>query len=256
MALNKRSGLVALLLLLSTAAMADESAAEISRKSRERGALNLVGLTASLKLTTTSAEGKVKEQVLTSSSRKVNGKDRSLSRFLQPAQVAGVAVLTVEGAPGEGNAISLYLPKLKRVRQVAQSDRGKAFMDTDFSYADVGGDSSRDAALERLPDVQVDGRPAFVLRGPAGPASPYGQITLTVDQQTYVPVRAEYQDKAGQPFKRYQSLKLKRFGERTLSAESSMENLQLHSKTVLQILELKPSTLGDDDFTERALERG
>ena len=81
--------------LLSLTAFADESAADISKKSREKGALNLVGLTAELKLVTTTAEGKVKEQQLTSSSRTINGKSHALARFSAPAGVAGVAVLTV-----------------------------------------------------------------------------------------------------------------------------------------------------------------
>src|SRR5438874_1606165 len=122
-----------LALLVGSAAIADETAAEISKKSRDKGAMNLVDLVAELKLTTTSKDGKAKEQVMTSASRKVGGKTHALSRFTAPAGVAGVAVLTVEGD------ISLYLPKLKRVRKVAKSENGKAFMDTDFSYADIGG---------------------------------------------------------------------------------------------------------------------
>lgn len=60
--------------LLASAALAEESAAEISKKSRERGALNLVNLAAELKLTTTGADGKVKDQVLSTSSKNVGGK--------------------------------------------------------------------------------------------------------------------------------------------------------------------------------------
>src|SRR5204863_3282030 len=123
--------------LVAGLALAEETAAEISKKSRERGALNLVNLTAELKLVTTAADGKSKEQVLSTSSKNIGGKNHALSRFLQPAGVAGVAFLTIEGAPGEADDISLYLPKLKRVRKVAKTERGKAFMDTDFSYADI-----------------------------------------------------------------------------------------------------------------------
>ena len=47
---------------------AEETAAEISRRARERGALNLVGRKAQLKLTTTGKDGKAKEQVLTAAS--------------------------------------------------------------------------------------------------------------------------------------------------------------------------------------------
>jgi hypothetical protein len=246
----------ALVVLFASAAWAEESAQEISKKSRERGALNLVGLAAELKLVTTGADGKAKEQVLTTTSRTINGKIHALARFTAPAGVAGVAVLTIEGAPGEGDDVALYLPKLKRVRKVAKSDRGKAFMDTDFAYADITSNGARDEDLKRLADDQVEGRPCFVLQGKGDDTSPYGLVTLFIDRQTYVPMKVEYQDKAGKPFKRYRTLKLKSYKDRVLAAESMMENLQTGSKTQMTVLKLEDAALGDDAFTERALERG
>lgn len=246
---------VAALLSLNAAA-AGEAPQDISRKSKERGALNLVGLTAELKLLTTSADGKAREQVLTTTSRSIGGKSHALARFLAPAGVAGVAVLTIEGATGEGDEVSLYLPKLKRVRRVAKSDRGKAFMDTDFAYADIASGGTSDDALTRLADERVEGRDCFVLKGQGDDSSPYGEVTMYVDQATYVPMKADYLDKAGKPFKRYRTLKLKAFKDRTLAAESVMENLKTGSKTQMTVLKLEETTPGEEAFTERALERG
>lgn len=250
------SALAVVVALGALSARAEETAQEISKKSREKGALNLVGLTADLKLVTTSSDGKAKEQVLSTTSKTINGKSHALARFSAPAGVSGVAVLTIEGAPGEGDDVSLYLPKLKRVRKVAKSDRGKSFMDTDFAYADITSNGASDDALKRLPDEKVEGRPCFVLKGKGDDGSPYGDVTLWVDQQTYVPMKVEYQDKAGKPFKRYRTLKLKSFRDRVMAAESVMENLQSGSKTQMTVLKLEDATLGDEAFTERALERG
>jgi outer membrane lipoprotein-sorting protein len=241
---------------LSLTAFAEESAADISKKSKEKGALNLVGLSAELKLVTTASDGKVKEQQLSSSSRTINGRSHALARFSSPAGVAGVAVLTVEGASGEGDDVSLYLPKLKRVRKVAKSDRSKAFMDTDFAYADIASNGARDSDVKRLADEKAEGRDCFVLVGSGDEASGYGEVKLFVDKQTYVPMRVEYADKAGKPFKRYRTLKLKAFKERVIAAEAMMENLQTGSKTQMTVLKLEDSTVGDDAFTEQALERG
>jgi hypothetical protein len=243
-------------LVCATVALADETAAEISKKSRERGALNLVGLTAELKLVTTGADGKSKEQVLTSTSKTINGKSHALARFSQPAGVSGVAVLTIAGEQGQGDDVSLYLPKLKRVRKVARSDRGKAFMDTDFSYADIGSNGARDEDVKRLADDKVEGRDCYVLEGKGDETSPYGTVKMFIDKQTSVPMKVEYADKDGKPFKRYRTVKLKQFKDRVLAAESVMENLQTNSKTQMTVLKLDESTLGDDAFTDRALERG
>ena len=252
-----RTVIAALWLLAVPALAAGESAAEISRKSREKGALNLTGLTAQLKLVTTSKDGKVKEQVLSSSARQVGGKSASIARFSQPAGVAGVAVLTVEGSGGEADDIALYLPKLKRVRKVAKSDRGKAFMDTDFAYADIAGNGgSRDDQLKRLADEKQLDRPCYVLEGPGGEDTPYGTVKVWIDQQTFVPMQVTYSDKSGAPLKKYRTLSLKAFKERTVAAESVMENLQTGSKTQMTVLSLEDCALGEDAFTERALERG
>jgi hypothetical protein len=243
--------------LACAAAFADETtAAEISKNSRERGALNLVNLTAELKLSTTAADGKTKDQVLTTSSKNVGGKNHALSRFSLPASVAGVAFLTIEGGKGEADDISLYLPRLKRVRKVAKTERGKAFMDTDFSYADIASNGARDEDNKRMPDDKVEGRDCIVLLGKGGEDSPYGEVKLWVDKQTWVPMKAEYADKSGKPFKRYRTLKLKAFKDRTIAAQSVMENLQAGTKTEMTVLKLEDAATSDDAYTERALERG
>lgn len=247
----------AVVLLAAPVAHAGESAADIVRRSRERGALNLLGVRAELKLTTVTKDGRRKEQVLTSTAKRVDGRRCSLARFSQPAGVAGVAVLTVEGQKGEPADISLYLPKLKRVRKVAKGQRGQAFMDTDFNYADLGGTGGeRDESLQLAGEAKVLERPAHVLRGKAGPDSPYGEVTLYVDKETDVPLKAEYSDRDGKPFKVYRALQLKKFKDRVVAAQSVMENLQTGSSTTLEVLKLEDVQLGDEAFTERALERG
>src|SRR3954470_23923042 len=132
---------------------AQESAQEIARKSRERGALNLLDLTAELRMVTTGKDGSSKEQRMVSSARRIGGRIHSLARFTAPPGVAGVAVLTAEGEGKWPDEISLYLPELKRVRKIVQAQRGQAVMDTDFSYADLGAQGAREDAVVRGPDA-------------------------------------------------------------------------------------------------------
>lgn len=243
-------------LLVSVVAAAQQSAADISRKSRERGSLNLVDLQAEMKLTTTSKEGKVKEQVLTSAAKKVNGRDASIARFSQPAGVAGVAVLTLSGQGNEPDDIAMYLPKLRRVRKMAKSERSKAFMETDFSFADLGGTAANDDKAKKLADAKVEGRDSYVLQSPGEENTPYSEVTVWVDKETYVPMKAEYKDREGKLLKVYRTLKLKKFKDRVLASDSEMENVQTGSRTKVQILKIEDSNLGDEAFSERGLERG
>lgn len=254
---NALCGLVVAVSLLfgASSARAEEAARDIARKARERGSLNLRDLTAELKLSTT-RKGTTKEQVLRTTSKEIFGKAHSLAKFLAPQGVLGVTVLTVEGGDAEADDISIYLPKLKRVRKVAKTQRGQSFMDTDFQYADLGGTGTEGEDVKRLADAKVDGRDVFVLEGRGDESSPYGKVTMFVDKETYVPLQVDYQDKDGKPFKKYRTVKLKKFKERVLASESVMENLQSGSKTSMEILKIEEQTLGDEAFTERALERG
>jgi outer membrane lipoprotein-sorting protein len=245
--------LVALLLAAPGAAL---EPSEISRKSREKGTLNLVGLEATLRLTTTAKDGTTRQQTLVTSAKRSGGRLRSRARFLSPSGVAGVTVLTIEGEGEAPDEISLYLPKLRRVRKVAPSQRGQPFMNTDFSYADLGGTQGEDEAVTRLPDETLDGRKAYVLRGRAHASSPYGEVTVTVDQETFVPLKAEYEDKQGKPVKRFRAASLKTFGNRVIAEKATMENLETGSTTTLEVLSLREATLPDVAYTERGLERG
>jgi len=248
--------LLTLMLSAGPVSAAEPAAAEISRQAQERGSLNLVGLQAELRLTTRSKEGREKVQVLRSAARKVQGRSASLARFLEPPGVAGVAVLTVAGEGGAADEVSLYLPKLRKVRRVAAGERAKSFMDTDFSYADLGSAGARESDVRRLPDEKVDGREAWVLAGVADEASPYGNVKVWVDKATSVPLKAEYADKEGQPFKAYRVVALRKFKERVLAGEAVMENLKSGSSTRVEILKLDETPLPEEAFSERGLERG
>src|SRR5207237_4334903 len=127
----------------------------------------------------------------TTSSKKIDNRSHVITRFSEPAGVAGVAFLTVEGPGGEGDDISLYLPKLKRVRKVARQERGRAFMDTDFSYSHIASNGGRDEDFVKQADDKAEGRDCYVLKGKGGADSAYGEVMPWVDKQTYVPIKTE-----------------------------------------------------------------
>jgi negative regulator of sigma E activity len=113
----------------------------------------------------------------------------------------------------------------------------------------------RDEDVKRNADEKIDGRDCYVLEGKGDADSGYGKVMMFIDKATSVPMKVDYQDKDGKPFKLYKTAKLKAFKDRTIAAESTMENLQTGSKTKMEVLKLEDSGLKADDFTERALER-
>jgi hypothetical protein len=246
--------LAPLLLSLPGLARAEESAADIAHKARDQGSLNLVGLKAEMKLSNIEKGGSRQDREITTQSKKIEGVSKTITRFRAPAEVAGVALLVSEGKDGAKDDISLYLPKIRRSRKIAQANRGDAFMESEFSYADFSGGGIDEKASTREKDAKVDGKDCFVLTG-APADSPYKKVVVSVDKASYVPLRIEYSDDQGL-LKVYTVQKVETREGRAMATESTMENQRTGRKTTVSVGKVAPADAPDTAFTERALERG
>jgi outer membrane lipoprotein-sorting protein len=180
-----------------------------------------------------------------------------LLRFKAPPDIAGVALLAVEGQNGAADDVLLFLPKIKRSRRIAASQRGQSFMDTDFSYADFSGSGSVDEkSAERLADEKVDAADCYVLSGKAPADSPYRTVKAWIDKANSVPRKVEYYGAEGTLTKRLTANKVGALNGRTLALESTMESLASGTRTTVTIHSLETGAFADEAFTERGLERG
>lgn len=243
-----------LLLQAPVALAAEPTAAEVAHKAREQGSLNLTGLKADMKLVNVEKDGTAREKSLTTQSRKIDGLAATITRFKGPPDVAGVALLVMEGKDG-ADQISLYAPKVRRARRIAQSSRGDSFMESEFSYADFSGGGIEEKSSKLEKDSVVDGKPCFVLVGtPAD--SPYAKVIAHVEKATFVPLKVEYFDAEGLK-KTYSVQRLaKQPDGRMYAAESTMENARTGRKSKVVVDNVAPADAPESAFTERALERG
>ena len=251
--------LAAVALLAPLRAFADgPSAREIVKAASDKGAANLLDLKAEITLVTTDKAGAAKTRKMSMASKKIGGKVSSLVRFRAPPDVAGIALLAVEGGAGKADELTLYLPAFKRTRRVAQGQRGSSFADTDFSYADFsrGGGSVNEDAGKRLPDEKLLEREVYVVEGPAETGSPYATVRGFFEKKTFLPLRIEMLDKDGSKLKTYSVKKLTEVSGRTLAGEAVMENHKTGSATSITLDKVEVGAPPDELFTERGLERG
>ncbi|MFN7133313.1 MAG: outer membrane lipoprotein-sorting protein, partial [Myxococcales bacterium] len=191
---------VASMTLVCGVATAEElSGAAIARKTVEVGASNLAGLKAEVAMTTTDKSGAARQRKLTMASKRIDGRMHTLVRFRAPSEVAGIALLAVEGRPGKPDDVVVYLPAYKRTRKISPGQRGASFADTDFSYADFsrGAQPVDVESTKRLADERLLDRPVYVLEGPAPADAPFARVKVWVDQQTFLAIKAESYDKDG-----------------------------------------------------------
>lgn len=139
----KKAIILSLLLMipLYTGAQAI-SAKEIMDKSREAMKVESFEAVASLKIT--DSRGRVRERTnITASKSYDDGTEKRLIRFLSPADVEGTSMLIYDYDEGQDD-MWIYLPALMRTRRIVSSEKGKSFMGSEFSNADMSSPPTED----------------------------------------------------------------------------------------------------------------
>jgi outer membrane lipoprotein-sorting protein len=131
--------------------------------------------------------------------------DKIMIRFLEPADVKGVGLLTVEHTDRDDDQW-LYLPALKKVRRISSSDQGDSFMGSDYTYEDIRSEKLDKNDYKLTGDEAVDGQECYIIE--ATPSSEeqkkdsgYSKRFLWIRKDIYLTIKAEYYNKKGALFK-------------------------------------------------------
>jgi hypothetical protein len=180
--------------------------------------------------------------------------------FRSPADLDGSSVLTQEQDGGDP-AQWVYIPAYHTARRIAASQRGEAYLGTDYFYEDVLDRQWDRYRYQSLGSETVDGRAvAKVEAVPTSDAlkrtSPYSRIVYFIDGARKVVLREEYYDLSGKLVKRLANGSIKAYGRYLLSDEALMENLQTGHRTISRVTRRDVDAgIADEVFTVRALKR-
>lgn len=190
---------------------------------------------------------------------------RSLSFFLSPPEVKGVGFLSWSTADKDDDQW-LYLPELKRVRQISGSSRKQSFQGSDFSYDDlelfdeIRDWTEKDATSGLVRDGEiVDGAPCAVIElEPQGKDYEYSRFVLWLDRQDSTFRKIElYGKKEGALLKTLALSSFEMIDGVPTARHIEMANVKKGTKTILDVSEIRYNRdLADEAFSERALERG
>jgi len=65
-----------------------------------------------------------------------DGLEKRFIKFIEPADVRGISMLVVDNK-SKADEMWIYLPALKKTRRIVSSEKGKSFMSSEFSNADM-----------------------------------------------------------------------------------------------------------------------
>jgi hypothetical protein len=127
----------------------------------------------------------------------VEGKSRSLIRFLAPADVQGSAFLMLEHGEGKEDELFVYLPALKRSRRISGAQKSGAFMGSDVSYADLEYQDLKTASHQKLADVKLDGVDCYQIVSTPKDKERYSKIEAWVRKDSFLAQQLKFYDASG-----------------------------------------------------------
>jgi hypothetical protein len=183
--------------------------------------------------------------------------DKSLTRFTEPKNVEGVGFLVIS----EGGSAKrwLYLPSSKKTRMIAEGDKNKTFMGTDFTYYDLSPHDLDNEEFDAVAEESVDGHACYKVRGRSKtPAeSLYGDVVQFVRKDNYVPIRVDFYDKSGKLLKRSDVEDLKNVNGNWTPMKMVMHNVQSEHKTEMTVTKVDYDVdIPENVFSKTNLEKG
>ena len=167
-----------------------------------------------------------------------NTGDKSIVRFLTPAEIKGVAALTHEH-PDTTDDSWLYLPATKRVRRISGANKTASFQGTEFTYEDLSNRivSKYEWRLLEESELQTaDGdAPVYVLQAtPSYRDTGYSKLIVYLHREAWRQERVEFFDRAGRLLKVLNNRVWRhRHGRFWRALQIEMTNVQTKKRTVI-----------------------
>lgn len=188
---------------------------------------------------------------------------RSLLFFLSPPEVEGIGLLQWID-PHQDDRHWLYLPALKRIRQITGSSRRESFVGTDFSYEDLTliqeilDWTREDADIALTGEEAVDGHVCAVIDViPKDDDVGYGKIRLWLGKEDLVVHKFTFEDRKGRLAKTLLLSDVRMIKQIPAAHRLEMRNERSGSHTIIEFSKIVFDTgLGEDMFTQRRLEKG
>jgi len=211
---------------------------------------------ADVKMTITDAKGG--ERVREFRILRLNTEDKNQKFYVyfnEPADVRRMVYLVWKKV-GEGQDDDrwMYLPALDLVRRIAPGDKRTSFVGSDFVYEDVSG---RNLNADEHELVSSEGGQYQIKNTPKDPGSvEFSFYNVWIDQDTFLPRKAEYYDKNGKLYRRVEGKKVETIQGYPTVMESVVSDLNTGGKTVNAFSGVKYDIgLNDAIFSERFLKR-
>jgi len=179
--------------------LSSQSAVEISRKSMD--ATDSGNLEMSLTINIRDGKGNDRMRKIDMVSRGFAGVNKTKIRFTAPADVAGTALLIYD-YDNKDDDMWIYMPALRKVRRIVSTERGKSFMGSEFTNADMSKPNQSDFNYTLTGQSEVNGISCFVLEAACKDraiqaACGFAKQISYIDKESFLCYKVEFYNSAG-----------------------------------------------------------
>ncbi|HEV7734489.1 MAG TPA: outer membrane lipoprotein-sorting protein [Candidatus Binatia bacterium] len=168
----------------------------------------------------------------------VLGKPRTLTVVISPADGRGISSLIHDGKKPGVEDLALWIPMVRRVRELVPLGAFEPFLQSDFTYSDLGlvglGGTHKLIATEKK-----NGKDAYKVETVPGLNWYYSKVVTWVDTKSMMPVENDYYDPAGQLWKVETIDSVSVIDGAPVALGVTMKDVQTKTQTVLAVTNVK-----------------
>lgn len=221
--------LMTVMILFSGSQLAGQDAAAISKKSMDVVDMGSIQMDLTIHILDNKGNDRIRKiRIITGTFDDVS---KTLIRFIAPPEVKGTSLLIYDYEDKDDD-MWIYMPALRKVRRIVSSEKGKSFMGSEFTNADMSRPNQADFNYEILGTELYEGKMCWKIES-AGissdvrKASGYSKTISFIDQENYLCHKVEYYDLSGSLHRiQYISDFRKQKGSNYIACRMTMENIQ------------------------------
>lgn len=192
-------------------------------------------------------KGNVRVREVSNATAKFGETSKTLFKFLSPADVKGTTILIYD-YENKDDDMWIYMPSLRKTRRIVSSEKGKSFMGSEFSNADMSKPTMNDFTYALKGPETLSGKDCWKVESgckDAGveDANGYTRKVAWVEKGTYLTYKVEYYDANGKLLK-VETLSdyRKQSNGKYFAFRMNMQNVQNNRKSEIIINKFQPGS--------------
>lgn len=142
-------------LTISSSGAYSQSAKEISESASN--AIDMKSMEMTATLTIVDSKGRERIKKTSTAMRKFGNTTKTIMKFTSPADVKGTSLLIFD-YEDKADDMWIYMPALRKTRRIVSSEKGKSFMGSEFTNADMSKPNMDDFDYKILSTETYDGK--------------------------------------------------------------------------------------------------